>query len=134
MTVEEAIRQHLTNTAGLTALVGTRIYFWRGFQTSSAAEYPYVLFMRLGGDRPTPHSPINPGLIESMFQFDVFAKDADEARAAERQLRRSLEGFPGSTGYNGTPFRVDVPADGWLPEPEGSYRSILTARCWHTDD
>ena len=75
MTIEEALRQHLTNTAAVTALVGTRIYFWRAFQTAASSEYPYVLYTRISGDRPTLHSPINPGLIESMFQFDVFAKE-----------------------------------------------------------
>lgn len=134
MTVEEAIRQHLQNVAALTALVGTRVYFWRSFQTSADSDYPYILFIRLAGTRPDIHSPANPELIESLFQFDVYAKDADEVRAVERQLRRGLEGFPGSTGYRATRFRVSVPSDGWQPEPEFSYRMVLTARTWHADD
>lgn len=134
MTIEQSIRQHLTSVVALTGLVSTRIYFWRAFQTSASSDYPYIVFMRLAGTRPDIHSPANPEIIESIFQFDVWAKNADEARSVERQLRRGLEGFPGSTGYNATRFRVDVPQDGWQPEPEFSFRTVLTARCWHTDD
>lgn len=134
MTIEEAIRSHLTATSALTALCGTRIYFWRSFQTESSANYPYIIYTRLGGDRIVVHSPVNPGIIESMFQFDVFGKTADSVRATERQLRRALETFPGTTGYSATRFRIAVPFDQFITEPESTYRASLTASTHHTDD
>lgn len=132
MIVSEALRSHLTATAGLIALTSSRIYTGQRFQ---AGALPAVNIWRLAQTRPVAHDPGNVGRVESMFQFDIWGSSLTSTRAVEAQLRRALESFPGVTGYDAKRFHM-IRTDGedFSEEPAGVYRTIMSASCWHTDD
>ena len=91
MTVEADLYTRLTTHAGLSALLGTRVY---PVHVDQAAARPFMRYQRIS--RVGVRSINGPsGLVDARFQFDVWADDFDGARAVAVQLRAALDGYTG---------------------------------------
>jgi hypothetical protein len=101
MIIENAIRAHLVDQAGLTALVSTRIYYMTAPQT---VTNPYVVFFKVSAVPEyslTGHS----GLTTARFQFDIYADTYYETKLIAAQLATAIqdkcnEVIGGSSGVN----------------------------------
>lgn len=93
MTIEALIFTRLSGFAGLTALIGTRIYPNIAPQN---ATWPFVTYRRVTSTRPAAMGS-DSGVVRARFQFDTFAEDDDskvgfdDASAVRDQLRAALK-------------------------------------------
>ncbi len=90
--IEEALVTRLESQAGLTALVGTRMFPERLPQEPT---YPAIAVSRITSERPHALEGSS-GLVGAMFQFDVFGKTYAAAKAVVEQLRLALDSFSGT--------------------------------------
>ena len=117
MLLEEGLYTFLQSRAGLTALVGTRIY---PVMAPQGVALPYVAFDRVD-TRPEQALGEAAGLATTRVQFDCYAAGAKQAKELADALRQALDGQSGTWGS------VVVGACLWLNEldvyePEtGSY-------------
>jgi phage tail sheath gpL-like len=98
MTVlDESLFSYLSNYAGLTALVSTRVY---AFQIQQGATLPCVTFQRIDTPRELTHDASGTGsdLAHPRFQFDVWAETYAAAKAINDQVRAALNGKTGLIG------------------------------------
>ena len=131
MRIEQAIFNRLSTFAGLTALVGARIYPVR---LPTRPDYPAISYFRVsraanrtfGGNTPSA-SP--------RLQFDCWAKTYTGVKAIADQVIAALEGFSGTLGG---PGGVDVQAiylenemDSDFEDSADLYHTILEFTVWH---
>lgn len=90
--IYEALYSRLSGFAGLTALVGTRIYPNRAVQD---AARPYVVFRRVTSRRHSSFGA-DDGVVEARFQVDVFDEDHASAQAVREQVRQALQRWSGT--------------------------------------
>jgi len=89
MTAEESLVARLTATAGVTSLVGTRIYPMQAPQT---AVLPLVTYQRISTVRPgSLRGPV--GLADPRIQVDCWAESYSAVKVLADQVRRSLDGY-----------------------------------------
>jgi hypothetical protein len=95
--LEEGLFSYLTNYAGLTNLVSTRVY---AFQMPQGVTLPCVTFQRIDTPRDLTHDTSGAGsdLAHPRFQFDAWAETYASAKAINDQLRASLNGKSGLIG------------------------------------
>lgn len=92
-TVEEVIQTRLAATAGLTALVGTRIY-WLHVPQETAT--PYVAHFEVS-QITRPHAMgTDPGDVVSRWQVSVFADTPSTAKDCAEQVRAALQRYRGT--------------------------------------
>jgi hypothetical protein len=84
------VRAYLAANAGLTAIVGTRIYCPR---LPEDATLPALGFFIRGGTS----SPYTPEITSPSFQFDCWANSSIGARALYRALYDALQGIQNVT-------------------------------------
>lgn len=89
MGVEAAIYTQLSGYAGLTALVGTRIYPRLLPQSSSK---PAVVYSRVSSERFSAFST-DSGVVKARMQCDVYAATYDAALAVREQVRGALQRY-----------------------------------------
>lgn len=107
MTIAEAIYQHLTADAALTALVGTRIY---SVVAPTTATYPLIRYTQVSGSRL---GVLNGSRLKMpLIQFDVYAAQTSmaatghtavdahvtQARAVAEALETAMQSFDGAIG------------------------------------
>jgi len=102
MALTSNIRWLLTSDAGVTALVGTRIYPLILPQNPTLPAISYGLISAI---RDTNLSSMV-GLVEVRYQFDCWALTLLEAEAMADALRAALHGFQGPVG--GSPATGNV--------------------------
>ena len=90
--VEDAIYSRLIGFAGLSALVGIRVY---PSLLPQKVTYPAVRYSRVSGERLRSHSGAS-GLAMPRFQIDAWAETYDEAKAVAKQIRLALDNFSGT--------------------------------------
>ena len=94
MIIEEALVAYLTGYAGLSALIGTRLYPLR---LPENPTYGAVTYHRISGPRVQSHSGPS-GLAYPRFQFDCYATSYLGAKNVATQVRIALDGFKGTMG------------------------------------
>lgn len=94
MTLEEALYSHMTNQAGITALVGARIYPILMAQT---AILPAIVYTRISTVREYSLSGFT-GMTTARIQIDIMAQYASTAKTIADSVRFSLDGFVGLMG------------------------------------
>lgn len=94
MLIEQGILNELVGTAGLTAIVGQRIYYVRAPQD---VTLPYVVFFKVSGVREHSHEGAS-GLANPRFQISCFAETYYEAKQIAQQVQSALQGFSGTMG------------------------------------
>lgn len=87
MIIEDAIQYHLTNYAGLSALVGTRIYYVTAPQNVAT---PYIVFFRVSSV-PEYSLAGHSNLINARFQFDIYADTYYETRLIAAQIQLAIQ-------------------------------------------
>lgn len=138
--IEQGLLQKLTTDAGVSALVGTQVYW---ILAPKGAAVPYIVGSRTAtGDTHTVDGDIK--LRGGLFQVDCFASGAGNigyyaSRAIAKAVRDSLEGYKGtlpdadSTAVNA----VFVQKDWDMPYQEGAkgfvYRALLEFRVWYVE-
>lgn len=103
MTIEAVITKHLTENAGVAALIAGRVY---PKQLPQGPTYPAIVYHRISGPRVHSHDGAS-GLAYPRFQFDCFAKTHVQAKALCDAVRLAIDGFKGLMGGAGG---VDVQA------------------------
>lgn len=98
MSAEKAIHHILTNTLGVTNIVGDRVY---PKTLPQPPILPAIIYTRVSGPRISSLQGAS-GLAHPRFQIDVFSEDYVEAKNLVRQVQLALEGRRGT--FNG----VDV--------------------------
>lgn len=122
---EAAIRNRLVTTAGVSALVGTRVY---PVLAPATAPLPFVTWRRVAVSRSQSLAgPI--GLATVSLSLDVFAETYEAARDIADQCRRSLDGW-GGTFDNTVVSNVslDNEADGFAQLAGGDLPPVYTVQ------
>ncbi len=86
--IEHALKLELEAQAGLSALIGDRLYYVTAPQ--DVAE-PYVVFFKVSSVREHSHDGAS-NLATSRFQFSVFAQTYYEAKLVAAQIQLALQG------------------------------------------
>lgn len=126
--MEEAIINRLLATAGVTALVGTRVYPGTRRQGS---PLPALVFNRISGVRD--YTMVEPsGLVESRVQIDAWASEWLGAKTLARAVRASLSGIKGTfSGIEVQGVFLDGERDTFEGEaPERLYRVSMDFNVW----
>lgn len=97
MTIEQAIYEALTENAGVTALVGTRVY---PVIAPQAATLPLIVYTLISGQQEESHSGAS-GLARPRYQFDCYAETITAAFALGEAVRLAIHGFAGTLGGAG---------------------------------
>jgi len=92
--IEEALYYHLSHTAGVTALVSTRIY---PLVAPQDAARPYLVYQRISTPRVRSHSGPS-GLAHPRFQITGVAASYSAARGLANAVRAALDGYSGAMG------------------------------------
>lgn len=94
LTIEQGLVYKLQNTAGLTALIGTRVYLE---QLPQGATLPCLTYQRISTSRVLTHDTSgSSGTAYPRFQFDAWATTYGSAKAIADALRAALNGFKGT--------------------------------------
>lgn len=101
--IEQALYSYLSNYAGLTALVSTRIY---PDVCPQEPTLPYVVFQKIH-DQPGYVMGGETGISDAVFQFDAVSTSSLEAKNVAEQLRQALSGFSGVMGGDESAVTVD---------------------------
>ena len=91
--IDTALFTRLSGFAGLTALVGTRIY---PPPVPQNATYPLVTLSQVSGLRSYVYGNQS-GFVDARFQFDCWATTSIGARALAEQLRIALSFYRGTS-------------------------------------
>lgn len=91
--MEEALRALLAGTAAITNLTGTRIYWGRRSQSTSAL--PAIVLERVSGRRDY-HMTDASGLVETRVQADCFGETYAQAKTAARALMDAVNAYSGT--------------------------------------
>jgi hypothetical protein len=103
---ETALYNYLSAYAGLTALIGTRIY---PLQLPQNAKYPAVAYQQISG--PRIHAMgTDPGMTYPRYQFTCWGDDHDDAAAIAKQIRLAFTNYSGTMGGDGgvTVYHAEV--------------------------
>jgi hypothetical protein len=94
MTITAALYQYLAAHAGLTALVGTRIF---PVQAEQGTTFPCLVLSQIGEDRQHAHDGFT-GFTVSQVQISVYAGSYEAAVAVAVQVTAAMEAWEGATG------------------------------------
>jgi hypothetical protein len=94
LTIEAGLVTKLTTTAGLTALISTRVYLER---IPQGGTLPCLTYQRISTPRVLTHDTSgSAGTAYPRFQFDAWAATYLSAKAITDALRAALNGFKGT--------------------------------------
>lgn len=91
-TVEDVLLTQLGATAGLTALVGARIYW--GLASQDATR-PYLTYAQIGGMRDSAMGR-DTGVVQARYQLTAWADTPDSAKDTIAQVRAALQRYRGT--------------------------------------
>ncbi len=127
--IEEALYTHLISHAGLTAIVGNRIY---PVLLPQDVTFPAVTYQRISTVREYAQEGPS-GLAHPRFQFSCWAETYEEAKAVAEQIRFALSGYKGTINN----VRIDavyIEDDNDIYDPETNiYHVALDATIWHEE-
>lgn len=128
MSIETALYSYLTSYAGLTALVGDRIY---PLVIPEQAGLPAIAYQRIS-TRITYSHDGDSELDRTRFQFACVAKTAKEAREVAEQVVAALSAYSGPMdGLNVGASFIENRLDGYEPQPTDAYVVRVDALLWH---
>lgn len=126
-TIEEVIVSKLKAHAGLSALVGTRVY---PAPLPQRPTLPAVTYQRISTLPAQTRDSIKAGFERPRFQFDGWASDVAGRSALATELRNALAAIQQASNP-----RVDVTllqdARDFYEADSGRYRAVLDAFIWH---
>lgn len=104
MSLEAAIFSYGTSVAGVSSLIGTRLYPNRAPQK---ATYPLAVYHRVSGSR-VGNLGGDSGLADPRFQFSALATSFADAVAVRDALRAAFSGYRGLMGAIAVTASVSV--------------------------
>jgi hypothetical protein len=123
MTIGTDLYTKLTGTAGVAALVGTRVYPMR---LPPGAAMPAITYSRVSGAREQALAGAS-FLPHPVFEISCWATTYAGADALAAAVRTAIDGWI-PTGGAGTDWRNEID----LVDPEtGWYRIALHVEIWH---
>lgn len=99
---DQAFAYMLTHTAGIQAVLGTRIY---PIALPQTVTLPAAVFQPIGGSPIRVHGE-KTLLPKVAMQITVFSEDLDDARSGEKAITAALDGFHGTMGTGATATEV----------------------------
>jgi hypothetical protein len=93
-TIEQAIYNILVNTAGITALVGTRIY---QVKMPDNVTFPAISYQTSFGSQIESFTGYS-GLRNPVINIDTWASSAGAAKDLAEKVRAALHGYSGTYG------------------------------------
>ena len=134
LTIEEGLVYHLAHAAGVTALVGTRVY---GNRIPPKATLPCVVVTRISTTRVLTHDTSGgAGTASPRFQVDAWGDLDATVKGITDAVRGALNGYKGTMGSGST---VNVQA-AWVDEEHPEYnpetnlwRSQSDYIIWHEE-
>lgn len=135
LTIEEGLIYKLLNTAGVSSLVGTRVY---GRVLPQSASLPCITITRISTPRLHSHDTSgSAGTANPRIQIDAHATTYKAAKQITDAVRAAMNGFRG-TITNGADSVVVQAAlvDNELPDYDGEteiYRSQSDYIIWHVE-
>lgn len=121
-TLEQGLISYLKAYAGLSAIIGTRVF---GFRIPQKSSLPCLTVQRISTPREQTHDTSGASdLAHPRFQFDAWATTNESSKDITDQLRTALNGKTGSIGT--APYAVVIQGalvDDETPEidPETEY-------------
>lgn len=94
MSIETVLYDRGVAHAGLSALIGTRLY---PGAMPQKCTYPAVSYWRVAASR-VPAMGADTGLVRARFQFDIWAEKYADARAVAAQVRAAYQRWRTTTG------------------------------------
>lgn len=127
--IEEALFSRLSGFAGLSSLVGDRIY---PLKLPQKPTLPAVVYQRISGARVRSLLGSS-GLASPRFQFDSYAAGAKTSREVSEQIRLALQGFSGTVaGVRITGITFEGDRDFYYDDT-GLYRRLADYFIWHNE-
>ena len=94
MSLKDALYEQLKDNAGISALVGTRVYH---SVAPESATRPFIVFQQIGGDHVHDMSGAS-GLARRDIQIAYYADKPKDAEAGSEAIRNAIDGFNGTMG------------------------------------
>lgn len=91
--MDEDLRSRLLAVAGVTNLVGQRVYF----RVPQDATYPLIRMQLIGSNHHHDNDGAA-GIAQALVQIDCIDQMVSDAKAVSRQVRLALQGFRGTQG------------------------------------
>jgi hypothetical protein len=134
--IKEAIFTHLSTDAGVSALVGTKIY--PSFSPTNAVQ-PYIVFERTSLD--STENLVDTSDIENEdFSFFIFGQTVLEVENIIKALTPAMELLKNGLTVSGIKFSrcfKSSTSDSFTPKGLGdevpNYSSIVSYTCWFRD-
>jgi hypothetical protein len=135
LTIEAGLVYKLTTTAGLTALISTRVYLER---IPQGATLPCLTYQRISTPRVLAHDTSgSAGTASPRFQFDAWATTYASAKSITDALRAALNGFRGTITSGADSVVVQaalVDAETSLPDLEAGLARVRSEFViWHLE-
>ena len=89
--IEEDLYSHLSTYAGLTALVGDRVY---PVAAPQGIKPPFCVFLKVSNQRQYSHQGFS-NLEQARLQVSCYADDPLEAKQVAAQVTAAMEAWPG---------------------------------------
>ncbi len=127
--------KYLKDRTALAALIGAKIFVKRA---SQEASLPYIVYRRLPDVDHHHHMEAAAGLVQEIFQFDVFSTTEKNVETVTEQLRLALDGFRGDmNGENVRSIHI-VDEDDEITNPtdgsdDGKFSTRQSYRVTHTE-
>lgn len=133
ITIEEGLVYTLKHNAGVTALVGGRVY---ALKKQREVSLPCLCYQRISTAR-TPTMDDAGGGAHPRFQFTALAASYAEASAILKAARTCLLGYSGTMGAGGSTVNVQavLPEDETI-EPDnttGAFVGRMDLEIWHEE-
>lgn len=128
MTIAAALGVQLAAYTALTDLVSSRIY---SVTLPQNATFPALDFFMVGARRESAMGD-DPGLVEGLWQVDVWDDSATDCRAVATQVRNALQRYRGTPSGSSTEI-LDVFVENEHEDHEAEpplHRVILEFRVW----
>jgi len=127
--IESGLFNFLNTSAGITALVGTRIF---PLKITEGAAIPALIYHKISG--PSEHSKDGDmGLNHPRFQITCWAKTYSDAKAVRTAVTAALNGFANGGTMGVVVAQIIVENDADLFDPQTfEFGASIDAIIWHS--
>ncbi len=127
--IEDGIADYMENHAGISALVGNRIY---PMVLPDEATYPAIVYQKISGLMVASHSG-NSGLGNPRFQISCWGETYPVAKALSRQVKLAFHGYKGAMGdITCQAAFVDAELDD-MDQQTKLFRVMIDVLLWHAE-
>lgn len=125
--IEDAIYSHLKDDAGVSAMIGDRVY---GARLPKSCTMPAIMFRRISGSREVTHDDGTTGsYCKSRFEINCYGATYESAVNLGRLVSSLFDGFRGTMGTDPRDHEVDQieinqPRDSWDNDQERHRRQF----------